>query len=80
VVAVHALLDALHEASPRFAAEWARHEVLTEQLGSKTIDHRELGALRLHHLQSTPTSHPDLRLTQFVPADDATRAILARLR
>ena len=25
----------------------------------------------LHHLQSIPTSHPDLRLTQFVPADDA---------
>ena len=74
-----ALLDALHEASPRFGAEWARHEVLTEQLGSKTIDHPEHGTLRLYHLQSAPTSHPDLRLTQFVPSDDATRAILARL-
>ena len=29
------------------------------------------------HLQSIPTSHPDLRLTQFVPADAATRAALA---
>ena len=74
-----ALLDALEQASARFRAEWARREVLTEQLGSKTIEHPELGSLRLHHLQSAPTSHPDLRLTQFVPADEATRAILAGL-
>ncbi len=33
--------------------------------------------LTLHHLQSIPTSHPDLRMTQFVPADDATRSALA---
>ena len=74
-----ALLDALDHASPRFRAEWARHEVLAEQLGSKTIEHPRLGILHLHHLQSVPTSHPDLRLTQFVPADDTTRAVLARL-
>jgi transcriptional regulator with XRE-family HTH domain len=74
-----ALLQALEHASPDFRAEWARHEVLTEQLGTKAIEHPSLGALRLHHLQSAPTSHPDLRLTQFVPADDATRAALARL-
>ena len=29
-----------------------------------------------HHLQSIPTSHPDLRLTQFAPADAGTRAAL----
>ena len=74
-----ALLQALEHASPDFRAAWARHEVLTEQLGTKTIEHPRLGALRLHHLQSAPTSHPDLRLTQFVPADDATRAALARV-
>jgi hypothetical protein len=33
----------------------------------------------LHHLQSAPTSHPDLRLIQFAPADEATRDSLARL-
>lgn len=38
----------------------------------------ELGRLTLHHPQSIPTSHPDLRLTQFVPADEATRSALAR--
>jgi transcriptional regulator with XRE-family HTH domain len=74
-----ALLVALQEASPEFRAAWARHEILTEQLGTKTIEHPRLGPLRLYHLQSAPTSHPDLRLTQFVPADEATRATLARL-
>jgi transcriptional regulator with XRE-family HTH domain len=74
-----ALLDALQHASPEFRAAWARHEVLTEQLGTKTIEHPRVGTLRLYHLQSAPTSHPDLRLTQFVAADEATRAALARL-
>ena len=74
-----ALIDALQEASADFRALWPRHEVLTEQLGTKTIEHSALGTLRLHHLQSIPTSHPDLRLTQYAPADDATRAELARL-
>lgn len=72
-----ALVAALEAASPRFRAWWPRHEVLTEQLGTKTLEHPQLGPLRLHHLQSAPTSHPDLRLTQFAPADEATRAALA---
>jgi transcriptional regulator with XRE-family HTH domain len=74
-----ALIEALVPASPDFRAWWPRHEVLTEQLGTKTIDHPRLGLLRLHHLQTAPTSHPDLRLTQFVPADEATRAAFADL-
>jgi hypothetical protein len=53
--------------------------VLAEQLGTKTVAHPRLGTLRLHHMQSVPTSHPDLRLTQFAPADEATRAVLATL-
>ena len=58
---------------------WPRHEVLTEQLGTKTIEHPRVGRLVLHHLQSAPTSHPDLRLIQFAPADEATRDALTRL-
>ena len=54
-------------------------EVLTEQLGTKTIYHPHVGPLVLHHLQSAPTSHPDLRLIQFAPADEATRHALVRL-
>ena len=57
----------------------ARHEVLNEQLGTKTMEHPEQGILRIYHFQSVPTSHPDLRLTQFAPADDATRAAFAAL-
>src|SRR4051812_23511418 len=72
-----ALVAALEEASAEFRALWPRHEVVGEQLGTKTVEHPVMGTLRLHHLQSIPTSHPDLRLTQFVPADDATRAALA---
>jgi hypothetical protein len=74
-----ALVDALSEASEQFRAWWPRHEVLTEQLGTKTIEHPRVGRLALHHLQSAPTSHPDLRLIQFAPADEATRQALTRL-
>ena len=72
-----ALVEWLDEASADFRALWPRHEVLAEQLGTKHIDHPRLGPLELHHLQTMPTSHPDLRLTQFAPADAATRAALA---
>ena len=73
------LVAALEEASEQFRAWWPRHEVLTEQLGTKTIEDPRVGRLVLHHLQSAPTSHPDLRLIQYTPADDVTRAALARL-
>jgi transcriptional regulator with XRE-family HTH domain len=72
------LIDALERESERFRALWSEHEVMTGQLGTKVIDHPELGTLRLYHLQSIPTEQPDLRLTQFVPADEATRAALSR--
>ncbi|MFL5976029.1 MAG: helix-turn-helix transcriptional regulator [Solirubrobacterales bacterium] len=70
------LVEELSEASPEFRAWWPRHEVIGEQAGTKTIEHPELGTLRLHHLQSTPTSDPELRLTIYVPADEATRKAL----
>jgi MmyB-like transcription regulator ligand binding domain/Helix-turn-helix domain len=73
-----ALIKALLETSPRFRELWRRHEVQNAQLGTKVIEHPELGRLTLHHLQSVPTSHPDLRLTQFVPADEMTRKALAQ--
>jgi transcriptional regulator with XRE-family HTH domain len=74
-----ALVEALEQASPDFRAWWPRHEVLAEQLGTKTIEHPQHGILRLHHLQSIPTSDPDLRLTQFTPADEHTREWLAKV-
>jgi MmyB-like transcription regulator ligand binding domain len=74
---VSLIRDLLQE-SPRFQELWRRHEVPDAQIGTKSIEHPELGRLSPHHLQSIATSHPDLRLTQFVPADDATRSALAR--
>jgi transcriptional regulator with XRE-family HTH domain len=74
-----ALVEALEEASEQFRAWWPRHEVLAEQLGTKTVEHPRVGRLVLHHLQSAPTSHPELRLIQFAPADEATREALTRL-
>jgi transcriptional regulator with XRE-family HTH domain len=76
--AFRGLIEALLAASPAFAELWPRHEVLDSQLGTKVIDHPELGRLAVHHLQSIPTSHPALRLTQFVPADASTRAALGQ--
>jgi transcriptional regulator with XRE-family HTH domain len=74
-----ALVEALEETSDQFRAWWPRHEVLAEALGTKTMEHPRVGRLVLHHLQSAPTSHPDLRLIQFTPADEATRDALTGL-
>ena len=70
------LIEALLRESPRFRELWPRHEVLDSQSGTKTIQHSELGTLCLLHLQLIPTSDPELRLAQYLPADEATRAAL----
>jgi hypothetical protein len=75
-----ALIEALLDASSRFRELWPRHEVLDAQLGTKVVEHADLGRLEMLNVQSIPTSHPDLRLTQFVPADAATRAALVAAR
>jgi transcriptional regulator with XRE-family HTH domain len=72
-----ALIAELEERSPEFRAWWPRHEVLAEQSGTKTVVHPALGLLRMHHLQSAPTSRPELRLTIYAPADETSRAALA---
>ncbi|MEV4419381.1 helix-turn-helix transcriptional regulator [Patulibacter sp. NPDC049589] len=74
-----ALIAALLDASPRFRDLWPRHEVLAAQSGAKVIDTLDHGRLRFHHLQSIPTSSPELRMTQFVPADEHTREAFLRL-
>jgi transcriptional regulator with XRE-family HTH domain len=72
------LIAALLADSPRFRELWPRHEVLDSQLGTKTVEHPQLGRLTLHHMQTIPTGHPELRLTQYLPADDDTRRALAQ--
>jgi hypothetical protein len=51
--------------------------VLADQAGTKSVEHWRVGPLRLHHLQTAPTSHPELRLTVYAPADEQSRAALA---
>ena len=70
------LIEALLGESPRFRELWPRHEVLDSQSGVKTVEHATLGTLRLLHLQTIPTSDPELRLAQYLPADGSTRATL----
>jgi transcriptional regulator with XRE-family HTH domain len=70
------LIASLLATSPRFRELWRRHEVLDAQHGTKVVEHPELGRLTLHHLQSIPTGHPELRLTMYIPADPATRRAL----
>jgi hypothetical protein len=35
--------------------------------------------MTLHHMQLIPTGHPELRLAQYLPADEESRRALARL-
>jgi transcriptional regulator with XRE-family HTH domain len=74
--AFRSLVESLLRVSPSFRELWPRHEVLDAQQGTKRVEHPELGPLELLHLQSIPTSHPELRLTQLIPADAATRRAL----
>jgi hypothetical protein len=69
----------LREQSPWFLQWWGEHEIADTQRGTKTIRHPALGTLRLHHAQTVPTGAPGLRLAVYVPADTATRAVLAAL-
>jgi hypothetical protein len=45
--------------------------------GGDEVGRAPAGPLRLHHLQTAPTSHPELRLTIYAPADEQSRTALA---
>jgi transcriptional regulator with XRE-family HTH domain len=72
-------VEQLKADSAWFREWWGEHRISDTQRGTKTIDHPTLGHLSLHHAQTVPTGSPDLRLTIYAPADDATRAALATL-
>jgi transcriptional regulator with XRE-family HTH domain len=72
-----ALVAELEAESPAFRAWWPDHEVMGDQGGTKAIVHGALGPLLLHHVQTVPSGHPELRLVVYAPGDDATRAALA---
>jgi transcriptional regulator with XRE-family HTH domain len=72
-------VDLLKDNSAWFREWWGEHQISGTQRGTKTIDHATLGHLSLHHAQTVPTGSPDLRLTIYAPADEATRAALSTL-
>ncbi|HWD70173.1 MAG TPA: helix-turn-helix transcriptional regulator [Solirubrobacteraceae bacterium] len=72
-------VEELKEHSTWFREWWGEHQISGIQRGTKTIEHPTLGRLSLHHAQTVPTGSPDLRLTIYAPADEATRAALASL-
>ena len=74
-----AFLAQLGEHSAQFREWWSEHEVIDTQRGTKVMEHPQLGTLRLHHAQTIPTGHPELRMAVYAPADPATRAALATL-
>jgi transcriptional regulator with XRE-family HTH domain len=72
-------VEELKEHSAWFREWWGEHQISGIQRGTKTIEHPTLGRLSLHHAQTVPTGSPDLRLTIYAPADEATRVALASL-
>jgi transcriptional regulator with XRE-family HTH domain len=72
-------VELLKERSAWFREWWGEHQISGIQRGTKAIEHPRLGPLRLHHAQTVPTGSPDLRLTIYAPADEATRTALALL-
>jgi transcriptional regulator with XRE-family HTH domain len=72
-------VELLKERSAWFREWWGEHQISGIQRGTKAIEHPTLGPLSLHHAQTVPTGSPDLRLTIYAPADQATRAALASL-
>jgi transcriptional regulator with XRE-family HTH domain len=72
-------LEDIREHSTQFRKWWNEHEVIEAQRGTKVMEHPRLGTLRLHHAQTVPTGRPELRMAIYVPADEATRAVLATL-
>ena len=72
-------LAQLREHGARFRDWWDEHEVIETQRGTKVMEHPQLGTLRLHHAQTVPTGQPELRMSVYAPADEATRDALSTI-
>jgi len=63
------LITELLEASPDFAAIWARQDVRIRQEGRKQFQHPELGRLDLEFTAFQVAERPSLRLYLYAPGD-----------
>jgi transcriptional regulator with XRE-family HTH domain len=70
------LVEQLRASSGLFRRWWAEHDVAALEPTRKTLRHPEAGELRLLQIQ-TRIGERALRLRILVPADDATRTLLA---
>jgi transcriptional regulator with XRE-family HTH domain len=64
--AVTALVEDLCRASPRFAAFWNDHRVLTREGGVREFKHPEAGALRYEQITFVPAARPGYKLVMLV--------------
>lgn len=74
-----ALVAELSGRSATFREWWAEHDVQVLEPVRKQIMHKMWGPLSLLQMQTRPAHRPSLRLRILVPADTATRAVLAAI-
>ncbi len=72
-----ALVARLTEASPEFAALWARHEVLAVQNKPKRLRHPVAGRLSFHTTNTWLAPRAGTRMVVYVPADGPTEQRIA---
>lgn len=73
------LLARLRAASPEFCEIWERHEVVGTASKTKRFVNARVGALSVEHTNLWLSPSNGSRLVSYVPADEESRARLARL-
>ncbi|GIE92963.1 helix-turn-helix domain-containing protein [Paractinoplanes rishiriensis] len=77
--AVDSFADRLSRAAgPAFSERWRRRPLGGRRAGVRQLNHPEVGPVRLA-FEMLQLSDPDLRLVVLFPADDTSRAALAKL-
>jgi transcriptional regulator with XRE-family HTH domain len=74
-----ALVRRLTDASPEFAALWARHEVRGPENRIKTILSPKVGPVRVQYMNLWFGPRPGTRLVTYTPIDDESRERLVEL-
>lgn len=73
------IIDRLSAESTLFRSIWARHEVRGFEDRVKTIEHPEVGEVRVRLVKLRPLDHPHLLLLVHMLDDDESRARIGRL-
>jgi transcriptional regulator with XRE-family HTH domain len=72
-------IDELSAASPEFAQMWARHDVAGSSTRTKHFLHPAVGVIRFTTTSLAVADMPECRLVVFTPADDESRARIAKV-